>query len=216
MRVLVVDDDSELSELLGRALERDGHVVSFALRIEDAKKRLLDGLDLLVLDIGLPDGSGLAFCEEIRASGNAVPILVLTAQSAVAHRVEGLDAGADDYLTKPFAIAELRARVRALARRRDRIAISVVDVGAARLDLGRRRATRGGGEIELTTREWGIVEALAARHGRVVARETILEEVWGSSTSSGAGSLEVLVARIRRKLGRQVIRTERGIGYALG
>lgn len=217
MRILVVDDDPELAELVSSTLARDGHRVTTTATLE-AAQAALRGTDfhLLVLDLGLPDGSGLTLCRELRAAGSETPILLLTAKSAVAQRVEGLDAGADDYLAKPFAVAELRARVRALARRRDKTRVDVRHVGDVQLDVSRRRARREELEVELTPREWDILEALAVRHGRVVSRDRLLEDVWGEATDANAASLEVLVARIRRKLGKHVVRTARGTGYALG
>lgn len=215
MRILVVDDDPELAELLSAALSGDGHRVTTAGNLAAARVAFNAGLDILVLDLGLPDGSGLQLCRELRADGQGVPILLLTAQSAVAQRVEGLNAGADDYLPKPFAIAELRARVRALGRRRENPPLTVYDLGDVRLDVSRRRAMRSGAEVELTTREWEILETLALRRGRVVSREAILDAVWEASTDAAAASLEVLIARIRRKLGKTTIRTIRGTGYAI-
>lgn len=216
MRILVVDDDPELVALVAQSLGREGHVVEGALDLEQARVALEDAVDLVVLDLGLPDGSGLELCRWIREGGSDLPILLLTAQSAVADRVAGLDAGADDYLTKPFALAELRARVRALGRRRARVDAVVRRVEDVELDFSRRRAQRHGTHVELTAREWTILECLAAREGRVVSSLRVLEEGWGDDADSAKASLEVLVGRIRRKLGRGVIRTVRGQGYALG
>ena len=216
MRILVVDDDPELAELVSTSLTRDGHRVTTARDLREARAAFNHEVDLVVLDLGLPDGSGLTLCTELRDDGQSVPILLLTAQSAVAQRVEGLNAGADDYLPKPFALAELRARVRALGRRRDNPPLTIYEVGDVRLDVSRRRALRSGAEVELTTREWEILETLGVRGGRVVSRETILETVWDEISDANAASLEVLIARIRRKLGKALIRTIRGTGYAIG
>jgi len=216
MRILVVDDDPELAELLSQGLARDGHRVDVVGSLAAARDALARPHDVVVLDLGLPDGSGLTLCRELRQAEDATPILVLTARSGVGERVEGLDAGADDYLAKPFALAELRARVRALARRRGNAPAIVHESGGVKLDISRRRAHRDGLEVELTPREWAIVEALATRSGRVVERHQLLEEVWGEATPGAGKSLEVLIGRIRRKLGREVIRTLRGQGYAIG
>ena len=215
MRVLVVDDDRELAELVAKSLSRDGQAVTCAHDLAEARAALIDEFEVVVLDLGLPDGSGLELCRELRSAGRDTPILLLTARSSVGHRVDGLDAGADDYVGKPFALAELRARVRALGRRRNSTPAALVEKDDVTLDLSRRRAHRDGVEVELTAREWSILEALAARRGRVVERGVILEEVWGEASESGAASLEVLVGRIRRKLGRELLRTARGRGYAL-
>lgn len=219
MRILVVDDDADLRDLLRRALEREGHVVLTAGTLAQARRASdAQSADLVVLDLGLPDGSGLELCRELRDAGAGLPILVLTADSEVATRVELLDAGADDFLGKPFAVAELRARVRALGRRRGSAPprATTIAIDDVRLDIAARRAERGDAPVALTAREWSILEALATRDGRVVGRATLLEETWGEATESAAASLEVLVARIRRKLGADVVRTVRGEGYALG
>lgn len=216
MRILVIDDHPEVLDLVQRALERDRHVVSTAAGAQAAQERLATGsFDLIVLDLGLPDGSGQALCEELRAQGNSVPILVLTAKSAVASRVAVLDAGADDYLPKPFAVAELRARVRALGRRGATLHAFVVERGPLKLDFSARRATVDGVEAPITSREWSILQALAMRDGRVIARSELLDSVWGDDSEASSASLDVLIARIRRKLGAGVIRTLRGEGYAL-
>jgi DNA-binding response OmpR family regulator len=217
MRVLVVDDHAELLDLVERALSRDGHSVITARNVADAREALGGGgIDLVVLDLGLPDGSGQELCRTLRKNGNAAPILVLTAQSAVSSRVECLDAGADDYLSKPFAVAELRARVRALGRRAVSVRTFTYEKHGIFLDFAARRALVEGQEAPVTAREWSILELLAARSGRVVNRSEVLESVWGEVTDAASASLEVLIARIRRKLSSSVVRTVRGEGYALG
>jgi DNA-binding response OmpR family regulator len=218
MRLLVVDDDAELCDLLVRALERDGHSVAAASTAAEAREAFRnEHIDVAVLDLALPDGSGIALCRELRAAQSEVPILMLTAHSEVDKRVRSLDAGADDFLGKPFAVAELRARVRALGRRRGvRASLACFKSADVRLEFSARRATRGGRNVDLTAREWAILEALAARPGRVVGRGDLLEECWGEATTAHAASLEVLIGRIRRKLGEPVVRTLRGAGYSLG
>lgn len=217
MRVLLIEDHGETRTLLARALEREGHATSEAGTLAEARDRFAERPpDVVVLDLGMPDGDGLTLCREWRRAGVLVPILVLTAQGAVARRVEGLDAGADDFLAKPFAVAELRARVRALGRRGPMARSTVRTVGDATLDLSARKATRGTEEIPLTAREWALVELLAAREGRVATRGEILESVWGEDSPQAGASLEVIVARVRKKLGAGVLRTVRGEGYALG
>jgi two-component system, OmpR family, response regulator len=203
--------------LLRRALGRDGHVVRAAASLAAAREALgAREADLVVLDLGLPDGHGLDLCREIRLAGGGVPILVLTAQSQMSRRIEGFDAGADDFLAKPFAVAELRARVRALARRGALPRGTRVCAGDAELDLAARRASISGQEVPVTAREWSILDLLVRRGGRLVAREEILDIVWGDASASASASLDVMIGRIRRKLGDGVIRTIRGEGYALG
>jgi DNA-binding response OmpR family regulator len=172
-------------------------------------------MDLLVLDLGLPDGSGLDLCRELRHQERAVPILILTARTQVDLRVEGLDAGADDYLTKPFALEELRARVRALGRRGP-VSRSFFHIYCdVTLDFAGRRAQRGDREVPVTSREWAILEVLATRAGRITTRSDLLDIVWGETSESAGNSLEVLVARLRKKFGAEIIKTLRGEGYSL-
>jgi DNA-binding response OmpR family regulator len=216
MQVLVVDDHEELLELVRRALARDGHEVFVASTLAGAAAEArLRRPELVVLDLGLPDGSGEELCRRLRASDEAPAILILTAENRVASRVRCLDAGADDYLAKPFAVAELRARVRALSRRARGASVSVLHRGDVSLDFRARRALRGGKEAPVTAREWGILELLSANAGRVVGRSELLERFWHRQGEAESASLEVLVGRIRRKLGSDLIRTVRGEGYAL-
>ncbi len=215
MRILLVDDHVEVLELVARALERDDHRVTTAGSLQAARAALsAEPADLLILDLGLPDGSGEAFCRELRGGGFEAPILVLTARSAVAERVACLDGGADDFLSKPFAVAELRARVRALGRRRSVPRVVVYERPGLRLHFSERTAWVNGVQAPITSREWSILELLAARRGRVVSRQELLEGVWGDVDESTSGSLEVLIARIRKKLASDLIRTVRGEGYA--
>jgi len=174
----------------------------------------------VVLDLALPDASGIDLCREWRRSRVRVPILMLTARSDVASRIAGLNAGADDYLGKPFAVAELQARLRALLRRAPRSEEDwILKRGDVTVDFQRRQAWVGGEEVPITRREIEVLARIASSHGRAVAREDLLEEVWGEANEEAAASLEVMVSRLRRKLERggrvAVIRTIRGHGYAL-
>jgi DNA-binding response OmpR family regulator len=217
MRVLVVEDHEDVSELVTRSLAKDGHRVATARSLAEADAHLSEeSAEVIVLDLGLPDGSGLAWCKRVRAEGMRDPILVLTATSDVPTRVAGLDAGADDFLAKPFAVAELRARIRALGRRGPLERRNELVRGNVHLDFAARRARVDGKEVPLTAREWSIVELLEARAGRVVPRDDILDSVGGEQSAAGHASLEVLVGRIRKKLGADFIRTIRGRGYAVG
>ncbi len=222
-RVIVVEDDSETREFVARALREDGLEVQTAARAESARNLLRAGeVDLVVLDVGLPGVTGLDLCAELRRDGSAVPILMLTARTDVASRVEGLESGADDYLGKPFALAELRARVRALLRRGIRTGSpeAVLEHAGVRVDLRRRRAFLGAEELPLTRREMDLLARLVRAGGVVVERDVLLEDVWRTDTPEAAASLEVIVSRLRRKLakggGASPLRNVRGIGYALG
>ncbi|MGC4095184.1 MAG: response regulator transcription factor [Polyangiaceae bacterium] len=218
MRVLVVDDDVDVRELLATSLVRDGHVVLAVGSAGEAQRLLLDehAADVVVLDLALPDSSGIELCRTLRTRGCLTPILMLTAHSEVARRIESLDAGMDDFLGKPFAVAELCARVRALGRRRAvGFALPVIERGELHIDFNSRRARRRKGEVALTPREWALLESLALRRGQVVSREELLFEVWGEVSDGSSASLDVHVGRIRRKLAAEVIRTLRNQGYAL-
>jgi two-component system, OmpR family, response regulator len=219
--ILVVEDDSETRRVLAEALAAEGQrVVAVGAGEAGSKALRSGGIAAIVLDVWLPDRSGIDLCRDWRRSGILVPILMLTARTDVASRVEGLDAGADDYLGKPFALSELRARLRALLRRGARpVQERVFEGGGLRLDFGRRQAWLGSVEVPLTRRELDVLERLFSARGHAVSRDDLLEDVWGEATPETAASLEVIVARLRRKLeapaGAGVIRTLRGYGYAL-
>lgn len=216
VHILVVDDQAELLQLVASALEREGHIVTSVRTAAAATARLhAETFDVIVLDLGLPDGSGIDVCRNARDNEIVTPILILTARAAVEQRVEGLDAGADDFLAKPFAVAELRARVRALGRRRGIPAAQTWSHGSVVLDFPKRRATVDGREVPITAKEWRILDVLAMARGRLVPRASILEEVWREGDISAAASLDVLMTRIRKKLGSDAVRTVRGEGYAL-
>lgn len=216
MELLLVDDSLEVLDLVQRALERDGHEVRLATTIARAREQIAAAHpDVLILDVALPDGTGIDLCRVLRSEGVRCPILLLTAHGEVPKRVAGLDAGADDFLAKPFAIAELRARVRALGRRGPIDRPTAIELADTRLDLAARRAVRGGADVPLTAREWAVLELLVARRGRVVPRSTILEMVWGEISDGANSSLDVIMGRIRRKLGPNALRTVRGEGYAV-
>jgi len=220
MRILVVEDNAEVRTFVETTLRQEGHDPRAVSTRAEAEGALREGKFAgAVLDWMLPDGSGLELCRAMRHAGDATPILMLTARGDVEDRVAGLDAGADDYLKKPFAAAELKARVRALLRRGPRLADDVVRIGPVEIHFGARRVLAPNREILLTAREFAILEELARAKGRVLPRSSLLLAVWGNDDPAAAGSLEVLVARLRRKLASagapDAIRTMRGVGYAL-
>ena len=220
MRALVVEDDLRLRSLVVRTLTRAGLACDEASKIEDAEELIeLHNYDLLVLDRRLPDGDGLDVCRRARKAGFANSILVLTARDDPESTVEGLSEGADDYLGKPFDIAVLAARARALLRRNERRSPREMKCGNLKLDPGRRLAWRDGRELELTAREFAILEALLNRPGGVTSREEILEEAWGEREEPMSNTIDVLIGRLRRKLDTpgQPTRIEavRGMGYRL-
>lgn len=217
MKVLIVDDHPELLQLVAQALRNDD---MNTLCVDTAQKALekvhSQPIDLMILDLGLPEGSGLDVCKAVRNEGRRFPILVLTAQHDVAIRVACLDSGADDYLKKPFAVAELRARVRALLRRAHQEALASHTIGELVIDFQHRQARRGNETAPLTAREWAIVESLARAPGKTLTRPALLASAWPNAKGDKSSSLEVLIGRIRRKLGRDCIETLRNHGYRLG
>jgi DNA-binding response OmpR family regulator len=216
MRVLVVDDHADTRELLARNLEKASCGVKAVASCEEAEAALTLGrFDVLILDVMLPDGSGIDLCSRIRKAKHQVPVLLLTARGEVRDRVTGLDAGADDYLVKPFAILELLARVKALGRRGPVQRGRQLSVGPVVVDLDGRSVRVDGRDVPLTAKERAIVEVLASRPGAILTRDQLIESVWGDVSDSAAASLDVLVARIRRKLGpgAGALQTRRGLGY---
>ncbi len=198
-----------------------GFQVERAATFASGLDRLLDGTwDLVVLDVALPGGTGFALCVRAREAGITTPILMLTARDAVSDRVSGLEAGADDYLVKPFAFAELVARLRALARRPAVIQPESITIGDLEIDIASRRASRGGKALRLTAKEWALLEVLARHAGRVVDRPTIAAAVWDDNHDPFTNLLEVLVGRLRRKIDdghpHRLLETIRGAGYRLG
>jgi DNA-binding response OmpR family regulator len=222
MYVLVVEDERRLAQLVRRVLEEEGHTVDVAHDGEEGLQMALEGThDVIVLDIMLPEIDGIEVCRSLRRNRVDTPVLLLTALDGVDDRVRGLDAGADDYLPKPFAFQELMARLRALSRRRvqprDPQELAVDDLT---LDLRRRRAQRDGRAIELSPKEFSLLEFLMRNEGRVVTRTQILDHLWGYDFATDSNLVDVYVAYLRRKVDKgtnnKLIRTVRGVGYALG
>jgi two-component system response regulator MprA len=218
MRVLVVDDDAGVRQAVGRALAFEGYDVTQAGDGAEALRLIAAARpDAMVLDVVMPEVGGLDVCRELRATGDDLPILVLTARHTVADRVAGLDAGADDYLVKPFALEELLARLRALLRRTEATADEVLVLGDLTLSPGARLVERGGEPVDLTRTEFNLLELLLRNAGQVLTRELILERVWGYDFQTTSNSLEVYVGYLRRKTeaggGERLIHTVRGVGY---
>lgn len=215
MRILVVEDDSLLAQGLTRLLSRAGHAVDHAKNGLQADKALRTvPYDLLVLDIGLPDIDGFEVLRRLRRRHSATNVLILTARDAVEDRVHGLDLGADDYLTKPFAVAEFEARVRALLRRTS-LPAGAVTIGELTVDVEAKRVRVNGTSIELTVREWALLELFMARPGRVLSKEQIAQQLADYDTQLTPNAIEVYVSRLRAKIETAGvrIRTVRGFGY---
>jgi DNA-binding response OmpR family regulator len=214
--VLLAEDDVSISDPLARALRREGYEVEVKSEGTAVLQRVLaGGVDLVVLDLGLPTMDGLEVCRRMRAEGRSVPVLVLTARAEEVDLVVGLDAGADDYVTKPFRLAELLARVRALLRRG---APEVPDVNGVRINAESRRAWLGDEELSLTAKEFDLLLALVLGAGKVLTREQLMRDVWGMSRGASSKTLDMHVSWLRRKLGDdaaspRLITTIRGLGF---
>lgn len=220
MRLLIVEDDVKLAGSLARGLRREGYAVDLAASGADAllHARVYD-YDAVILDVMIPQGDGVEVCRTLRGEGRWMPILILTARDGVADRIRGLDAGADDYLVKPFDYGELIARLRAIVRRGAPERPTVLIVGDLEVDPAAHTVMRQGRSVELTAREFALIEFLARRGGEVVSRAELLEHVWDQNFEGSTNVVDVYVGYLRRKLeepfGRPLIRTVRGAGYVL-
>ncbi|NLU81893.1 response regulator transcription factor [Rhodococcus sp. HNM0569] len=220
--VLLAEDDEAIAAPLSRALGREGYDVTIEQTGPAALQAALDGsFDLLILDLGLPGMDGLEVCRQVRARSSDLAVLMLTARTDEVDFVVGLDAGADDYVGKPFRLAELMARVRALLRRRGGGDDAVVEVGGIRLDPAARRVLVNGSEVTLANKEYELLRVLLEHAGQVVSRETILREVWGDAELRGSKTLDMHMSWLRRKIGdegpaaERRIATVRGVGFRI-
>ena len=218
MRILIVEDEPHLGSAVQERLREAGHAVDWFMTLADARAILLTmNYDVVVLDLGLPDGSGRTLLRELRRARSTVAVLITTAQDQISDRIAGLSEGADDYIVKPYYLDELSARVDAVSRRygggsgENEI---LIDDGLA-LDLSRHRLSRDGTEIDLTAREWAVIEALARRPGAVCSRERLEDALYGLGEEVESNAIEVFISRLRKKLGSGTIITVRGRGYRL-
>jgi DNA-binding response OmpR family regulator len=216
MRVLIVEDEKRLAASLAAGLTAEGFAVDVVHNGTDGLHRATEsGYDLVVLDIMLPGLNGYRVCAALRAAGDDTPVLMLTAKDGEYDEAEGLDTGADDYLTKPFSYVVLLARVRALLRRRAPGAAPLLRAGDLEIDRGARRVSRAGREVALTAKEYAVLEQLAARAGEVISKAAILEHSWDFAYDGDPNIVEVYISALRRKLGPGLIDTVRGAGYRL-
>jgi two-component system copper resistance phosphate regulon response regulator CusR len=220
MRILLVEDDQRITRFVSQALREQSYAVDVTADGEDALyKAAVNDYDAVVLDVMIPGRNGFELCRELRANGSNVPVIMLTARDAVRDRVAGLDSGADDYLTKPFEVAELLARLRALLRRGHVMHTALINAADLCIDTRAHAVTRGGRKIELTAKEYALLEYLARERGRVLTRAEIAEHVWDENFDPFSNLIDVNINRLRRKIddgfGAPLIHTRRGEGYML-
>lgn len=214
MRVLLIEDDHVLGAAIRDHVLAAGHAVDWMQRIDDARLALASvPYELILLDLGLPDGRGLDLLRELRGAGKTVPVIITTAQDQVAVRIEGLNAGADDYLVKPFDLAEMSARIAAVARRYGGSPVPTVVAAGVAVDLAHRTVSLDGRPISLTAREWAVLERLLSRRGAVVTKSEIEDSLYAFGAEVESNAVEVYVSRLRKKLGREFVHTVRGLGY---
>lgn len=217
MRVLLVEDDVGLGAAVRDHVAADGHTVDWARRLDEAADHVRTAAyDLILLDLLLPDGRGLDFLRRRRAAGDATPVIILTALDQISDRIAGLNAGADDYLVKPFDLSELSARVSAVARRYSGNPNPLVVLGDLTIDLAGRRVARAGRVVPLTAREWTVLEAFLYRPGALLSKEQLEQRLYSFDVDIESNTIEVHISRLRKKLGSDIIQTVRGMGYRLG
>jgi two-component system OmpR family response regulator len=217
LRVLLVEDDLTLGDAVRDHLVSGDHAVDWMKTIDTAASALATtAYSLVLLDLRLPDGSGITLLREVRSKGIATPVIILTAHDQISDRIEGLNSGADDYLVKPFNLGELTARMLAVSRRYSGRPVSSIRIGDLEIDAAERRVRAGGENISLSGREWAVLDALSSRPGAVVSKAQIEEALYAFGSEIESNTVEVYVSRLRKKLGRDHIATLRGIGYRLG
>ncbi|HTN62815.1 MAG TPA: response regulator transcription factor [Devosia sp.] len=214
MRILLIEDDHVLGAAIRDHIAAEGHGVDWMRRLDDAAVALENvAYQLVLLDLNLPDGRGLDLLRQLRARGNAVPVIITTAQDQIAVRIEGLNAGADDYLVKPFDLSEMSARLAAVARRYGGNPAPVLTVGAASINTATKAVSVDGRPVRLTAREWAVLERLLSRRGAIVTKAEIEDSLYAFGAEIESNAVEVYVSRLRKKLGKNIVVTLRGLGY---
>ncbi|MGC3872529.1 response regulator [Halomonas sp. GXIMD04776] len=217
MRILLIEDAPTLGEAVRDQIAEDGHAVDWMQTLEEAKACLATtAYDLLLLDLLLPDGNGLDLLRRYRRAGDTTPVIILTARDQISDRIAGLNAGADDYLVKPFDLSELSARIAAVARRYTGNPNPLIHVGELEIDLVDRSLRRAGHVVELTAREWALLEALVQHPNALLSRSQLEDRLYAFGAEIESNTVEVHISRMRKKLGRATIETVRGMGYRLG
>jgi two-component system, OmpR family, response regulator len=217
MRVLLIEDDAILGAAVRDQIISDGHSVDWVIRLDAARDHAGSAVyDLLLLDLMLPDGRGIEFLRDLRARGDVTPVIVLTALDQLSNRVEGLNAGADDYMIKPFDLSELSARLNAVARRYCGNPNPLVRIGDLEINLAARSIIRAGKSIDLTAREWALFETFVQRPGQILSKAQLEQKLYSFEEEVESNTIEVHISRLRKKLGHIVIETVRSLGYRLG
>lgn len=217
MRVLLIEDDTVLGAAVRDQIAADGHSVDWTTRLDGAGDYLaVATYDLILLDLMLPDGRGQPFLRALRQQGNTTPVIILTALDQISNRIEGLNAGADDYMVKPFDLSELSARLNAVARRYSGNPNPLVTLGDLEIDQAARSVHRNGRPVPLTAREWVLLEAFLQHPGQLLSKAQLEERLYSFDSEIESNTIEVHVSRLRKKLGRALIETVRGLGYRLG
>lgn len=216
MRLLLIEDDRTIGSAVRDHLMADGHAVDWATDLADGVLfSEVATYALILLDLQLPDGNGIAFLQNLRRRGDTTPIVILTARDQISHRIAGLNAGADDYMIKPFDLGELSARIHAVARRVGNNAAPSIMIGDVEIIPAQRFVQRGGVEIELTAREWAVLDCLLRRSTSIISKAQIEEALYEFGAEIGSNAVEVYVSRLRKKLGRGIVATVRGLGYRI-
>jgi two-component system OmpR family response regulator len=217
MRVLLIEDSAGLGQAVREQIADDGHAVDWVQRLDHAEASVRStGYDLILLDLQLPDGQGLDFLRQRRAAGDVTPVIILTARDQISDRIAGLNAGADDYLVKPFDLFELSARVAAVARRYSGNPNPQLQLGALHIDLSARTVQRAGMAVDLTAREWALFEAFIQHPNALLSKAQLEDRLYEFGAEIESNAIEVYISRLRKKLGRELIETVRGMGYRLG
>ena len=217
MRILLIEDDTILGAAVRDHIAAEGHSADWVGRLDRAAEHLdAVAYDLILLDLMLPDGRGITFLRDLRRRGDVTPVIILTALDQISDRIEGLNAGADDYMVKPFDLSELSARLKAVARRYSGNPNPLIKIGDLTIDLAARRVTRAGKPVALTAREWVLFEAFVQRPGQLMSKAQLEERLYAFDDEVESNTTEVHISRLRKKLGHEVIETVRGIGYRLG
>ena len=216
-KVLIVDDEPQIRRFLRASLQaHDYQVIEAENGKEGVRACTVQKPDLLILDLGLPDGRGIDFLRNLRTKGSVTPVMILTAHDRITERIEGLNAGADDYMVKPFDLAELSARIAAVARRYSGNPNPLITLGKLEIDLAAHAIHGPDGQIDLSQREWIIFESLLQRPGQIVSKSQIEDQIYAFDSEVESNTIEVYVSRLRKKLGKDVVQTLRGLGYRLG